>query len=696
MASRIIKPLFVSSKNSNLIMKKYFHLFSLLFIFSFYSSIAQDLVSPNFWKLSDEKSIVWDLTNEVRLPHKDNIEMSGRKVSAILYYEIDEEKNLSITKDVIFPQLRTYNKSNEPDWKKYRAYFRKKVGEDASPTITYNEKLIIPSKIDSIKISGMLTFYCTPVNGLQVTKTLYPSMENRFLVEKWDIKNIDAAEKEVFFTNYSLQQKELGYKGMYRHEVYSDATDKRTIAPNESYSFPVYYGATLNEEKASDFDFDSALVQRKQFLKELQSNLVLNTPDAVINTLFYFSKIRASESIFDSSMGLVHSPGGGNYYTGIWANDQVEYSGPFFPYLGYENASTAAFNTYKKFLENIPVEDTHIPYAFEVDGIFPMKHLDRGDAGMIAYGTSLYLLSIGDMEQSKKLWPLIEWSIEYCHKMRNGAGAVQSEFDEMEGRIETGTANLSTSTLYYGGLKYASRLAKELKLAKAAALYATRANEMEAVIENYFGSTMEGLETYKYFEENVLLRHWICLPLTMGIDKRKEGTLAALFEKLWTKNGILVELNPEVPVEDAIFWDRATLYALRGAMRVGEVDLAYNKLKSYSQKRLLGDHVPYAIEAFPENNMKHLSAESALYCRIVTEGLLGIEPMGFNKTQLSPSLPDGWDFLSLKNVFIAGAPMDISINRRKGKLLVRVENKGQVLLNKTIKIGASTLVKHGL
>ena len=50
----------------------------------------------------------------------------------------------------------------------------------------------------------------------------------------------------------------------------------------------------------------------------------------------------------------------------------------------------------------------------------------------------------------------------------------------------------------------------------------------------------------------------------------------------------------------------------------------------YSQQRLLGEHVPYPIEAWPEGNQRHLSAESALYCRIVTEGIFGIRPTGFN------------------------------------------------------------------
>jgi hypothetical protein len=674
-------------------MKKTLFANCLLYIFGCCSILAQGSINQDYWKLADEKSIVWDVTKENRLPHKDNIEMSGRKVSAILYYEVDSLQNLSISRDVIFPQLRTYNKSNEPDWKKYRAYFRRTTNDDIAPSIKLDDKLIVPSKIDSVKISGKLIFYCTPVNGIKVTKTFYPSMEEHYLVEEWEVENISKKSQKIQFSNVDFTQNQLGYKGKYSHQIFSTAKDSVILASNSTYSFPIYYGATLNDEQKTDFDFEKAYQQRISFLDELYNKLELQTPDSILNTLFYFSKIRASESIFDSSMGLVHSPGGGNYYTGVWANDQVEYSGPFFPSLGYPKGNIAAFNTYKKFLENIPKEDTHIPYAFEVDGVFPMKHLDRGDAAMIAYGTSLYLLSSGNIKEAQMLWPLIEWSINYCHKMRNTAGAVQSASDEMEGRIPTGTANLSTSTLYYGGLKYASRLADELGLNAKAKLYKRRATVMEKVIESYFGSTMEGVETYKYFEENKLLRHWICLPLTMGIDTRKEGTLIALFEKLWTENGILVELNPEVPLVDAIFWDRATLYALRGAMRVGEVELAYENLNSYSRKRLLGNHVPYAIEAFPENNMKHLSAESALYCRIVTEGLLGIEPLGFKTTQLSPSLPEGWDFLTLKNIYISGKPMDISVLRVDGKLEVDIKAQGRTVVEKSIDNGEKFVIK---
>ncbi|MEL7145511.1 MAG: six-hairpin glycosidase-like protein, partial [Bacteroidota bacterium] len=526
------------------------------------------------------------------------------------------------------------------------------------------------------------------VNSLQVTKTLYPSMDDRLLVEEWQLTNIGDTKMSVNIGGVDYTQTEKGYKGDYTFRVYSDADKGVHLNAGESYTFPVYHGALLNDEPEEHFDMIRARDSRKTFLKVCQQQLVMSTPDCVLDRMFYFAKIRAAESIFESSMGLVHSPGGGNYYVGIWANDQVEYSGPFFPLMGYATAGKAAYNTYQKFLENIPKDEGHIPYAFEVDGNFPMTHLDRGDAAMIAYGTSLYLLNAGKKNEVMELWPLIEWSIEYCHRMRNAEGAVQSESDEMEGRIPTGEANLSTSTLYYGGLKYAVMLARELGKSQLAKLYDRRAREMEQVIETYFGSTIEGLSTYRYFDGNQKLRHWICLPLTMGITQRKKETLAALFGTMWTDNGVLVEYDPDREIDEKqTFWDRATLYALRGALKVGATEVTMEKLIAYSRKRLLGDHVPYAVEAYPENNMKHLSAESALYARIYVEGVFGIEPAGFNRFAISPSLPKDWEKASMQQIYLGGKPYDIYLSKEKGGVRVKVVNEGQAVVNRVVRNG---------
>jgi hypothetical protein len=148
------------------------------------------------------------------------------------------------------------------------------------------------------------------------------------------------------------------------------------------------------------------------------------------------------------------------------------------------------------------------------------------------------------------------------------------------------------------------------------------------------------------------------MPLVVGIQERSKGTIDALFSpKLWTKDGLLTQSGSET------FWDRSTLYALRGAFAAGETEKAINYVSYYANKRLLGDHVPYAIEAWPEGSQRHLSAESGLFCRIVTEGIFGIRPTGLRTFTITPRLPKTWPAMSLKRNLAFGSDFDITIKK---------------------------------
>ncbi len=654
-------------------------------------SIGQDNVPDSlvvYWHITPHQSIVWDLTKEERLPHGDNMEMAGRSVAGIIYYNVDKDKRLTVDREIIFPQLRTYLLPGQPWWKAYRAYLKFTYSDEFLPVIIVGEHKFMPQVLDSVEIEGKLTFYHKPVLGLRVVRTFYPSMHQRFFVEEWTVYNVTDSAINMQIFNTQFRQQEKGYKGLYTRKVYTVAPENVVLKPGDSLDFAVYYAATLNNESFDSYDFREARAERDSFIRAMKNNFVLETPDDVINTLFYFSKIRAAENLFHSSkMGLIHSPGGGNYYVGLWANDQGEYSSPFFPYLGYEPGNIAAYNCYNWYLKHLPPDFDHkITSSYEMDADLTCCGLDRGDAAMLAYGATEYVLLTGDKKIAEHFWPLITWTLEYNNRHRNSQGAVTSDSDEMEGRLPTGKANLATSSLYYGALKYAAYLADALGKHDTAALYRQRARQMADVIENYFGADIDGLHTYRYFDGNTKLRHWICLPLVMGIQTREQGTLDALFNKLWTENGVLVELdttNNEKPV----FWDRGTLYAFRGAFKAGATDLALQRLIEYSTNRLLGFHVPYVVEAYPENNMKHLSAESALYARIFPEGLLGMEPTGFHSFKLTPRLPSSWNGYALRKIHAFGSDFDIEIRRAGTRIDVRVTEKGKTILHKKIKPG---------
>jgi hypothetical protein len=654
---------------------------TLLFIIN--QADGQDLRQQNelFWRSQNGHGITWDITNEKRLPHNDNIEMSGSLVSGIIKYKVDEAKRVHITRDIIFPQLRKYTKSNES---MYRAYLRDDYDDDILPVLTTGEKKFETGVLDSVRIEGKISFYFKERDGIKVVRTFFPSMNERCFVEKWTLINGGPKNETLNIGHTEFNQQEAGWLGQYRRKISTDAQARVTIKPGEKYEFGIYFTAVMNEEPQPKASFLVVEHDRDLFLDSVSNSLALHTPDKVINTLFYFSKIRAAESIFRSRLGLVHSPGGGSYYVGIWANDQAEYSGPFFSYLGYQKGMQAAMNAYRIFQQNIPKDGGKIWASFELDVTFPFGAHDRGDAAMIAYGATHFLLASGNRKNASELWPLIEWCLNYTQKRITKDGVVASESDELEGRFPSGSANLSTSCLYYGALVQAARLAKAMyKPASLIANYNKRAKEISTAIEQYFGAKMEGLDTYKYYKENTTLRSWICLPLVVGLNERKNGTLDALFNKLWSANGVLTELKDDS--HDAqVFWDRGTLYAFRGAFKAGAADKAIERLATYSTTRLTGFRVPYAVEAWPENGMAHLSAESALYCRVFTEGLLGMEPTGFNTFLVKPHLPAKWDHLELKKIRAFNTVIDITLKRKQNKISLNVYQNGNKIFNKML------------
>lgn len=655
------------------------------------ATITANTANENRWLISGDKEIVFDFNKENTLPYSDNIEMAGRRVAGIISYSVDKTGKLSLDREIYFPQLHQFKTSESSWFHDYRAYLQESYGDNLLPKLYIDNQQFVPGAVDKMFINGMLNFtHKVSKNGLTLSRSLYPSMTERAFIELWTLKNSTDKTIEIISGNSSLSYEDFGAKGKYSRLITSDAPAKTTLKPGEELKVSIRITAKMDGEEFPTETSADALIAREKFIDDVSSSLILETPNKILNTLFAFSKIRGSESIFESELGLIHSPGGASYYVGIWANDQAEYISPFYPYLGYETGNISAINCYRAFAKEINPEYKNIRYSFEVEGLVKPFLKDRGDAAMIAYGAAHYAMALGDKEIANELWVLIEWCLEYCKRELNEGGVVKSESDEMEGRIETGTANLSTSSLYYGALNHAVDLGKSLnKSSKQLKGYSKDAKALKSSIESYFGATIEGLDTYKYYKEHKELRHWICLPLVVGIHNRKDATITALFDRLWTENGVHVEKHSSDKKTTEIFWDRGTLYAMRGTLIAGDVETTLDKLIEYSEKRLLGNRVPYVVEAYPEGSMAHLSAESGLYCRIFTEGLFGINPKGLNSLEITPRLPKDWDQMSLRKVKAFGSNFDIEIKREGKKIRVKTIVEGKVKMSKLASPGTT-------
>ena len=639
-------------------------------------------MAQQYWNVDDAgNSITWQVKKGVE--HQDHIEMAGKRVAVVLRYGVGENGEFVLNKSMVWPMLRTVP-NNSSLMRRF----------DCNPLdgMTINGRSM-QEEVQSMTLNGTLEVSSVIKlgrdNSLLLKRTYFPSVDKPALIEIYKFVNtgkkkvtIETAEMHNVVTTHP----DKGVAGSYKIHLTSAPSQSLDLAPGESLEFTASISGYKTGEQPQSFDGDKELEMRRSVVDEWMGNLVLETPDPVINEMFAFSKIRACESIYETKGGPMHGPGGESYYAAIWANDQAEYINPYFPFVGYKYGNASAMNSFKHFARYMNDEWKPIPSSIiaEGDGYWNGAG-DRGDAAMIAYGAARYALASGNKEEAKELWPLIKWCLEFSKRKINEKGVVASDRDELEGRFPAGKANLCTSSLYYDALLSSAYIAEQLGEKSLAKSYRRQAAELEKNMDAYFASNVEGFDTYAYYEGNDVLRAWICIPLTVGIHKRAEGTIEALFSpRLWTENGLLTQAGTKT------FWDRSTLYALRGVFMAGETEKALEYMKRYSNTRLLGSHVPYAVEAWPEGGQRHLSAESGLYGRIVTEGIFGIRPTGFDSFTLTPRLPEEWNEMSLRRIRAFGSDFDIQVLRVNDKTLrVMITKNGKTLLNKKIKNGAT-------
>ena len=671
----------------------------LLFSFIFAGSLA--IAQPkDRWTIQDDGAIRWNINDNI--PHDDHLEMSGQQLSVVLRYGVDAQKRFHLNRSLVFPMLRMHPNKTQNNLKQ-------RFDVNIPALVTVDDQTLLNEEVRNVTFNGIMRVESSfgyvyrrkeLKDAVQLTRVLYPSTNAARYCEEYTFKNSSPNQITLRVPEWNVTYttpEEAGVYGAYCIEAALSKSGVFVLKPGETLEFyAIFSGRKLadassgrNNAGLSHINILSERAAREALISQWWGNLVLETPDPVLNRMFAFAKLRGAESIYRTKGGLMHGPGGEAYYAAVWANDQAEYINPFFPFLGYEIGDESALNSFRHFARYMNPEYKPIPSSIISEGVsFWHGAKDRGDGAMIAYGAARYALARGDKVEARELWPLIEWCLEYCNRKLTPAGVVASNSDELENRFPAGDANLCTSTLYYDALRSAVMLGRELGVsAKQLNTYRDQADALEKAIEKHFGYEIEGFHSYRYYEGNDILRSWICMPLVMGIYTRAQGTIDALFSpRLWTDDGLLTQAGTET------FWDRSTLYALRGTIAAGEVEKGMSFLKKYSHRRLLGDHVPYAIEAWPEGDQRHLSAESGLYCRIYTEGLFGIRPTGLRSFEMTPRLPQEWEYMNLNCVRAFNSEFDIRVSRAGKKLHVEVLKGGKPILRKNITEGVAVRV----
>lgn len=633
----------------------------------------------NRWRIDrNNTALIWDCQKHPE-DHTDFIEMSGLHTSAVITYGI-RGGELTLQRHVVFPMLRIFPNNTHGS-------LQCDVPDELIPVL-YADGKPIREEVESICLEdGTVTIYGR-YESFMVIRRLFPSPDKAALCEHVTLINDghDAMKVEVLGATTAEIYRIRGPYGIniVERSMEWEAPESGMVEADDHACLSICYTARLAHEPVAAIDVEEQRKARHDRVKALTDPLTLTTGNPVLDTMFHFAKIRAGESIFRTRCGDVHSPGGTSYYAAVWCNDQAEYAGPWQSWTGDELQLNAAYNAYAWYYPHMDDRYEPIPSSIIAEGLdFWGSAGDRGDAAMYLFGAARYALVSGRLGENNALWRAIKWCAEYnLRKMDNDIhkGLIPSDSDELEGRLPTGKINLSTNMLALGGFKTAASLAHALGEPDLADTYRKAAATIEAETEVYFAGEVHGFDTYKYYDGNTTLRSWICLPLCMDIATHAKGTAEAITSPyLYSEAGQLSEEGTDVA------WDRSTLYGLRGMFRAAVIlsendpeagralrKTATDYLLDYCEKRLLGDHVPYAVEAYPEGGQRHLSAESALFCQIITEGILAVQPQSFTSFSFNTVVSDAFPHFKLTNIHAFGEVFEISIEA--GKWCVKTES----------------------
>ena len=585
--------------------------------------------------------------------------MQGRAV--VMQVRLSADRGLSYT-------VRFFNVKKD-DFNRTRY----QVGRELSPTIQINGQPLSLGSPKRATFDGMLTFTYPEAQGVAATRTVYPSTTKPLVIEQWRLRNSITKPVEVAVSG---SRQAITGTGRGRGQAEESDLVVESIRPaaksvalesGEMFSFSQILQCKVALGPDLMIDVDAEYRGRRALAEAAYHGPGrLETPDPMLNLAFALQKFHVLECPINTYKGMITHNGSLRYSPGIWANDPVEYSSPVFPFFGNSQLNEAALNMYRIWQDYCKANGIDpFPGSFEHPDLRLVQR-GRGDNAMVLYALPKFLMFLGDRRAAEELWPLVEFSAKSVDDHKTADGVIASRTDEMEGRYPTGSANLSTSSLAYGGYCLAARLARSLGKMDRAVEFEGRAVALRQVIETYFGAEVEGFKTYRYYKGNTTLRGWILVPLAMGITERQQATVEALLsDKLWPSRfaggDILAESTRQTE------WARETYYALRVLFKAGRTEEALKLTQCVVKAQIFGNEGPY-----PDEDAIDMLCPGSLYPRIFIEGTFGIVPTGLDSFECTPWLPKAWPKMALRDMRAFGHAWDMVVERLDGQQKITI------------------------
>jgi len=192
------------------------------------------LKAQNRWSLESDGSITW--TVKKGEAHSDNIEMSGRFISLIATYGVDEKGKPVISRQLVFPMLRTIPNDTH-------ANIIYTFGPDALPVIKINNR-IVNEQVNRFVLRGILIAESSVNGNIKIKRELFPSTDKPLVIEKYTLLNSSDRDINIDIEDFeknSRSHPEKSVYGVYEISEKSIGSGIYTVRPNESITFAVLF-----------------------------------------------------------------------------------------------------------------------------------------------------------------------------------------------------------------------------------------------------------------------------------------------------------------------------------------------------------------------------------------------------------------------------------------------------------------------
>ena len=205
------------------------------------------------WRLDADGRISWAV--EQGKAHQDHIEMSGRRVSVIVTYGVDERGKLFLSRYVVFPMLRF-----APN--KTRDHLALVFGDDATPRVLLNRALPRGEAVVAVRHRGLMRIESLLGRDKEValTRTVFPSVDKPLVVEKLTFTNRSDKDVTVEVEETERVVRTSPARGVYGGYVASSRVvepGERVVKPRESTTFALLISARKTAEPPLNVDAEA-------------------------------------------------------------------------------------------------------------------------------------------------------------------------------------------------------------------------------------------------------------------------------------------------------------------------------------------------------------------------------------------------------------------------------------------------------